>query len=60
MALDALISVSEEKYADLSIDLVRSIYHLEKISQFNQDRDILNSIQRLIDDEIQSGSWGVK
>lgn len=55
MALDALINASHEAAADLSIDLLKAVYLIEKTDQFNQDRDVVSKIQKLIDDEIRRG-----
>lgn len=54
LALEALISVWQESHSDLPMDLIKSIYQLEKANQFNQTRDLLNAIQKLIDEEITS------
>lgn len=55
IALEALLDASHEAAADLSIDLLKAVYQIEKTNQFNQDRDVVPAIQKLIDDEIRRG-----
>lgn len=58
MAFEALLAACHEASADLSIDLLKAIYQIEKTNQFNQDRDVLSTIQKLIDGEILANPWG--
>ena len=55
VAWDALLDASHEIAPDLSIDLLKAVYQIEKTNQFNQDRDVVSAIQKLIDDEIRRG-----
>lgn len=57
MALDALLVASHEVSPDLSIDLLSAVYQIEKTNQFNQERDVLSTIQKLIDNEILTNKW---
>lgn len=59
LALEVLISVWQESHSGLPMNLIKSIYQLEKANQFNQTRDLLNSIEKLIDEEITNNptSW---
>ena len=57
MALDALLAATREAAPDLSIDLLKAIYQIEKTNRFDQERDVQPSIQKLIDDEILTNSW---
>jgi hypothetical protein len=59
LALEVLISVWQESHSGLPMNLIKSIYQLEKANQFNQTRDLFNSIEKLIDEEITNNptSW---
>lgn len=58
MALEALLAASHETSPDLPIDLLKAIYQIEKSKRFDQDRDVLSSIQKLIDEEVNSNLRG--
>ena len=58
MALEALLAAAHEVAADLSIDLLKAVYQIEKTNQFNQDRNVISAIQKLIDDEMLANTWG--
>lgn len=60
MALKALLDVVPETSPDLSTDLLKNIYQIEKTHQFDENRNVLTEIQTLIDQVINITLEGVE
>lgn len=59
MALEALLAAACEAAPDLSTDLLKAVYQIEKTFQFDQDREVPSkSMQKLIDEEINARQGG--
>ena len=53
MALITLLSVAKDLAPDISEDLIRKIFMLQKAHQFDAERDVsLQDLQRLLDDYV--------
>ncbi|KAB8054769.1 hypothetical protein GCN78_03625 [Janthinobacterium rivuli] len=53
MALSTLLSVAKEIGSDLPEELLRKVFALQRLHQFDVDRDVsMQELQRLIEDHI--------
>lgn len=53
MALNALFEVSKKEEPNLSTEILKIIYEIEKVNQFEQNRNVLSAIQSLLENEIK-------
>ena len=53
MALNALFEVSKKEEPNLSTEILKTIYEIEKVNQFEQNRNVLSAIQSLLENEIK-------
>ena len=62
MALTTLLSVAKEIGSELPEELLRKVFALQRVHQFDVDRDVsMQELQRLIEDHVgHSLSNGVK
>ena len=62
IALEILLALREEVAPDLSEDLLRACYHVQKNNQFTQDISVpVAEMEKLIDAEVEEQStklWG--
>lgn len=59
MALSTLLSVAREVSPELPEDLLRKIFSLQRLHQFDADRDAsLQELQRLLDEHVEKLSAG--
>lgn len=53
MALNTLLSVAKEIGSELPEELLRKVFALQRVHQFDVDRDVsMQELQRLIEDHI--------
>jgi hypothetical protein len=61
MALEALLEAAREKAPDLPTELIKAIYQVEKIHQFNLERKASSdALQKLIDEELGNFQRGAQ
>ncbi len=57
MALETLLSAARDVAPEIPEDLLRGVYALQKIHQFDAERDIsLQELQRVLDDFVGQSS----
>ena len=53
IALNTLLTVAQERYPDLSLDLVKRLYGLQKRFQFDSDRtSSIQALQRILEESV--------
>ena len=55
IALNTLLAVAKERYPELSLDLVRRLYGLQKRFQFDSDRtSSIQALQRVLEEHVDA------
>ena len=55
MALEALLNAAHEEAPNLPTELIKAIYQVEKIHQFNpEDKSAIDALQKLIEEELNN------
>lgn len=55
IALNTLLAVAKERYPELSLELVKRLYGLQKRYQFDSDRTLsIQSMQRVLEEYVDS------